>query len=134
MLPYLLAPTVKQSLATTHIICSPFSTVFPSLPIPAHPIIPLEPTDKEKGRKYANHVLPARVKPSGLRHARPLLDLRADAEEDGADAEERRARDGRVRFPVRGLAVPAAGWGPDVLGVPIQFLQLAFFGCAKWRE
>lgn len=48
----------------------------------------------------------------------PVLVIGAELPGQGAEAGNHAEEDECVGLPVRGLRVPATGWGPDVLRVP----------------
>src|SRR5262249_33713521 len=66
-----------------------------------------------------DHVLSAWIESARLWHPISLLQVAADLEYDGANAQHDRSQDGRVRLPVRRLRVPTTRWRPDVFWIAI---------------
>ena len=76
--------------------------------------------------------LPTRVKPPLLRKPRPRFPLRTDAPRHCRNTHHYRSHDRRVRFPIRGLRVPASGRGPDVLWVAGRCVSWRLMESARW--
>jgi hypothetical protein len=69
---------------------------------------------KEKG-----NLLSTREKPPLLWKTCPHLPLRTQFPHSRRDTKNYNAKDRGIRFPVRGLGIPATGRGPDVFGVAV---------------
>lgn len=63
-------------------------------------------------------ILSAGEEAAWLGHLVSEFALGAQVPRQGCDADDDGAEDGGVCLPVGGLSVPAAGWRPDVLGIP----------------
>jgi len=66
-----------------------------------------------------DHVLSAWIESARLWHPISLLQITADLECDGSNAQHDCSQYGCVRLPVRRLRVPATRWRPDVFWIAV---------------
>jgi len=69
------------------------------------------------------NILSTRKESPFLRKSRPCLPVRAHFPHHSCDAYNDYSHDCGIRFPVRGLWVPATCWRPDVLGVSLKVVR-----------